>query len=69
VSRSSALSSSRLKRAGEAAIDLAMAVSARLLPVAATLVVLAGLQCAAVSCTPEPAPYAARAAVERSPNR
>jgi len=65
VSRSSALAPSRLERAGEAVIDVAMAVSARLLPVAAALVVLAGLQFAAASCTPEPAPYAARTAVER----
>ena len=65
MSRSSAFSPSRLERAGEAAIDVAMAVSARLLPVAAAVVVLAGLQFAAAACTPEPAPYAARAAVAR----
>jgi hypothetical protein len=65
VSRSSVLAPSRLERAGEAAIDVAMAVSARLLPVAAALVVLGALQFAAASCTPEPAPYAARAVVQR----
>jgi hypothetical protein len=65
VNRSTVLAPSRLERAGEAAIDVAMAASARLLPVAAALMVLAGLQLAAASCTPEPAPYAVRVAVTR----
>ncbi len=65
MSRSSALAPSRLERTGEAAVDLAMALSARLLPVAAALVLLGALQVAAASCTPEPAPYAARTAIAR----
>jgi len=65
VSRSSAIAPSRTNCAGETALDSAIALSARLLPVATALMMLAGLQFAAASCTPEPAPYAARAAVTR----
>lgn len=61
--------SSVLVQAGDLAADvsthLAVDASARLLPIAAALLVLAALQLVAASCTPEPAPYAARASVER----
>jgi hypothetical protein len=57
-----------LASAGDHAADLAIEASARLLPVAAALLVVAGLNLAAASCTPEPAPYAARTTVERTPS-
>lgn len=46
------------------AVSLALAVSNRLQPIAAAVLCLMALQFAVASCTPEPAPYAARAGIE-----
>jgi phosphate/sulfate permease len=54
-----------LAHVAETAVDVATEISARLLPVAAALLLLGVLQFAAAACTPEPAPYAARAAIAR----
>ena len=43
------------------AVSIALAVSNRLQPVAAAFLCLMAMQLAVASCTPEPAPYAARA--------
>jgi hypothetical protein len=45
--------------------SIAFAVSNRLQPIAAAVLCLMAMQLVAASCTPEPAPYAARVAVER----
>ena len=47
------------------AVSIALAVSNRLQPVAAAILCLMAAQLAVASCTPEPAPYAARAGVVR----
>ena len=47
------------------AVSIALAVSNRLQPVAAAILCLMAAQLAVASCTPEPAPYAARTAVVR----
>lgn len=47
------------------AVSIALAVSNRLQNVAAAVLCLMAMQLAVASCTPEPAPYAARAAVVR----
>nr|WP_292114053.1 hypothetical protein [Brevundimonas sp.] len=47
------------------AVSMALAVSDRLRPVAAAFLCLMAAQLVVASCTPEPAPYAARAAVIR----
>lgn len=47
------------------AVAAALSVSNRLLPVAAAILCLMAAQLMAASCTPEPAPYAARVAVVR----
>ncbi|WP_336967522.1 hypothetical protein [Brevundimonas aurantiaca] len=45
--------------------SIAFAVSNRLQPIAAALLCLMAAQLITASCTPEPAPYASRVAVER----
>lgn len=47
------------------AVSLALAVSNRLQPIAAAFLCLMAAQLVVASCTPEPAPYAARVAVFR----
>lgn len=47
------------------AVSIALAVSNRLLPVAGAFLCIMAAQLAVASCTPEPAPYAARIAVTR----
>ena len=47
------------------AVSIALAVSNRLQPMAAALLCLMAMQLVAASCTPEPAPYAARVAIVR----
>jgi len=47
------------------AASIAFSVSNRLLTVAAALLCLVAAQLMAASCTPEPAPYAARVAIQR----
>lgn len=47
------------------AVSIALTVSKRLQILAATALCLMAMQLAVASCTPEPAPYAARAAVSR----
>ncbi|WP_200943656.1 MULTISPECIES: hypothetical protein [unclassified Brevundimonas] len=47
------------------AVSIALAVSNRLQPVAAAFLCLMAMHLAVASCTPEPAPYAARAAILR----
>lgn len=47
------------------AVSIALAVSNRLQPVAAAILCLMAAQLAVASCTPEPAPYAARVGVLR----
>nr|WP_244999608.1 hypothetical protein [Brevundimonas nasdae] len=44
---------------------LTYAVSNRLQPIAAAIICLMAAQLITASCTPEPAPYASRVAVER----
>ncbi|WP_164511914.1 hypothetical protein [Brevundimonas fluminis] len=47
------------------AVAAALSVSNRLLTVAAAFLCIMAAQLAAASCTPEPAPYAARVAIIR----
>lgn len=47
------------------AVSMALAVSNRLLPIAGAFLCLIAAQLAVASCTPEPAPYAARVAIAR----
>lgn len=47
------------------AVSMALAVSNRLLPIAGAFLCLMVAQLAVASCTPEPAPYAARVAIIR----
>ena len=47
------------------AVSMALAVSNRLQPIAAAFLCLMAAQLVVASCTPEPAPYAARVAVVR----
>lgn len=47
------------------AVSIALAVSNRLQPIAAALLCLMAAQLLVASCTPEPAPYAARVAILR----
>lgn len=47
------------------AVSMALAVSNRLQPIAAAFLCLMAVQLVVASCTPEPAPYAARAAIVR----
>ncbi|MBB4082696.1 hypothetical protein [Brevundimonas lenta] len=47
------------------AVSMALAVSNRLLPVAGAFLCLMAAQLAVASCTPEPAPYAARVMIVR----
>ena len=47
------------------AVSIALAVSNRLQPIAAAFLCIMAAQLAVASCTPEPAPYAARVAVVR----
>ena len=47
------------------AVSIALSVSNRLLPIAGAFLCLMAAQLAAASCTPEPAPYAARVVVSR----
>ncbi len=47
------------------AVSIALAVSNRLQLIAAAFLCLMAAQLAVASCTPEPAPYAARAAIIR----
>lgn len=47
------------------AVSMALAVSNRLLPIAGAFLCIMAAQLAVASCTPEPAPYAARVAVTR----
>lgn len=47
------------------AASMALAVSNRLQPIAAAFLCLMAAQLAVASCTPEPAPYAARVAIVR----
>lgn len=47
------------------AVSIALSVSNRLQMVAAAVLCLMATQLVVASCTPEPAPYAARAAVVR----
>lgn len=47
------------------AISVALAVSNRLQPIAAAFLCLMAMQLVVASCTPEPAPYAARATILR----
>ena len=46
-------------------ISTAIFVSNRLQPIAAALICLMAAQLMAASCTPEPAPYAVRTAIQR----
>ncbi|MFN3354112.1 MAG: hypothetical protein ACK4Z5_10930 [Brevundimonas sp.] len=45
--------------------DLSLGLSRRLMTATAALLLLTAGQLVAASCTPEPAPYAARAVIER----
>lgn len=45
--------------------SIAFAVSNRLQPVAAAFICLMAAQLVTASCTPEPAPYASRVAIQR----
>jgi hypothetical protein len=47
------------------AVSMALAVSNRLLPIAGAFLCLMAAQLVVASCTPEPAPYAARVAIIR----
>lgn len=47
------------------AVSLALAVSNRLQPIAAAFLCLMAAQLVVASCTPEPAPYAARVSITR----
>ena len=47
------------------ALSIAIAVSNRLQPIAAAVLCLMAAHLVTASCTPEPAPYASRVAVER----
>lgn len=47
------------------AVSIALAVSNRLQPIAAAFLCIMAAQLAVASCTPEPAPYAARVAISR----
>ncbi len=47
------------------AVSMALAVSNRLQPIAAAFLCLMAAQLVVASCTPEPAPYAARIAIVR----
>jgi len=47
------------------AVSIALAVSNRLQTIAAAFLCLMAVQLVVASCTPEPAPYAARVAVTR----
>ena len=47
------------------AVSIALAVSNRLQPIAAAFLCLMAAQLIVASCTPEPAPYAARVAIVR----
>ena len=47
------------------AVSMALAVTNRLQPIAAAFLCLMAAQLVVASCTPEPAPYAARAAIVR----
>ena len=47
------------------AVSITLAVSKRLQPIAAAFLCLMAAQLAAASCTPDPAPYAARAVIAR----
>lgn len=47
------------------AVSMALAVSNRLQPIAAAFLCLMAAQLIVASCTPEPAPYAARVAIVR----
>ncbi len=47
------------------AVSMALAVSNRLQPIAAAFLCLMAAQLVVASCTPEPAPYAARVAIVR----
>ena len=47
------------------AVSIALAVSNRLLPIAGAFLCIMAAQLAVASCTPEPAPYAARVAIVR----
>jgi hypothetical protein len=49
----------------EVAVSIALAVSNRLQPIAAAFLCLMAMQLAVASCTPEPAPYATRVAIQR----
>jgi hypothetical protein len=45
--------------------SIAFAVSNRLQPIAAAILCLMAAQLVTASCTPEPAPYASRTAIQR----
>lgn len=47
------------------AVSIALAVSNRLQPIAAAFLCLMAAQLLVASCTPEPAPYAARIGITR----
>ena len=47
------------------ALSAAVFVSNRLAPIAAALICLMAAQLVVASCTPEPAPYAVRTAIQR----
>ncbi|MGV9007371.1 MAG: hypothetical protein ACOH1H_11605 [Brevundimonas sp.] len=47
------------------AVSLALAVSNRLMPIAAALLCLMTAQLVVASCTPEPVPYATRVMIQR----
>jgi hypothetical protein len=47
------------------AVSIALAVSNRLQPIAAAFLCLMAAQLVVASCTPEPAPYAARVSIIR----
>lgn len=47
------------------AVSIALAVSNRLQPIAAAFLCLMAAQLVVASCTPEPAPYAARVSIVR----
>ena len=47
------------------AVSIALAVSKRLQPIAAAFLCLMAAQLVVASCTPEPAPYAARVGIVR----
>ncbi len=47
------------------AVSMALTVSNRLQPIAAAFLCLMAAQLVVASCTPEPAPYAARVAIVR----